>query len=472
MWITDRGGRKRGRPKRRWVDDIAKFDRDWVERAADREDWRSRREAFAQHLILFYKSDKYKYPPGPVGLPILGSLPWLALKDQTEYIVELHKKYGSIFMIKIGSIKNIVINDYETIKEFSNHPDFQDRPKAGVINEFLQGYGVVDAEGERWKHQRRFILHNLKDFGMGRLNMQDKVIDEVQHTVSEMKKAEGKPISMDIIIQKATCNIFFNLAFNKRFDYNDPEFIVRLESLNTFMECSTKTFIMSLFPSLTFIVKKYHDQIVSSFSSFISQAEDVIQNHKEDYDENNPRDLIDLFFMEMKKSLNDESQAYLSTFTERQLKSLIVDLFVAGTETTSTTLRWAVVYILHHPEIQQKIHTEIDEIKLWKNPEKFDPTRFIDSNGKTFRPPYLMPFGSGKRYCAGESLARMETDVIPCRRRQFRKSSISEPFDHLRAIQKLRNAFPYYITLTHSSMLHSISSFRKSKDIGDREAIE
>ncbi|KAG1648899.1 hypothetical protein GQR58_029473 [Nymphon striatum] len=32
----------------RWVDDIAKFDRDWVERAADREDWRSRREAFAQ----------------------------------------------------------------------------------------------------------------------------------------------------------------------------------------------------------------------------------------------------------------------------------------------------------------------------------------------------------------------------------------------------------------------------------------
>ncbi|KAG1659596.1 Cytochrome P450 2D4 [Nymphon striatum] len=332
-------------------------------------------------LILFYKSDKYKYPPGPVGLPILGSLPWLALKDQTEYIVELHKKYGSIFMIKIGSIKNIVINDYETIKEFSNHPDFQDRPKAGVINEFLQGYGVVDAEGERWKHQRRFILHNLKDFGMGRLNMQDKIIDEVQHTVSEMKKAE---------------------------------------------------------------------------------------------------DLIDLFFMEMKKSLNDESQAYLSTFTERQLKSLIVDLFVAGTETTSTTLRWAVVYILHHPEIQQKIHTEIDEIvglerpismedksklpftlatlqeaerlgsiipwgvprsnskpaefkgykfpprcvyllnfyglhrdkKLWKNPEKFDPTRFIDSNGKTFRPPYLMPFGSGKRYCAGESLARMETFLL------------------------------------------------------------
>ncbi|KAG1683811.1 Disks large 1 [Nymphon striatum] len=42
MWITDKGGRKRGKSKRRWVDDIAKFDRDWVERATDGEDWRSR----------------------------------------------------------------------------------------------------------------------------------------------------------------------------------------------------------------------------------------------------------------------------------------------------------------------------------------------------------------------------------------------------------------------------------------------
>ncbi|KAG1670322.1 hypothetical protein GQR58_017027 [Nymphon striatum] len=53
IWITDRGGRKRRKPKRRWVDDIAKFDKDWVDRAADREDWRSRREAFAQQWAVF-----------------------------------------------------------------------------------------------------------------------------------------------------------------------------------------------------------------------------------------------------------------------------------------------------------------------------------------------------------------------------------------------------------------------------------
>ncbi|KAG1666747.1 Regulating synaptic membrane exocytosis protein 1 [Nymphon striatum] len=52
--------------KRRWVDDIAKFDRDWVERAAGREDWRSRREAFAQQWAILSKDD-YQYHRGVLG---------------------------------------------------------------------------------------------------------------------------------------------------------------------------------------------------------------------------------------------------------------------------------------------------------------------------------------------------------------------------------------------------------------------
>ncbi|KAG1673524.1 Argininosuccinate synthase [Nymphon striatum] len=46
--------------------------------------------------------------------------------------------------------------------------------------------------------------------------------------------------------------------------------------------------------------------------------------------------------------------------------------------------------------------------KLWDDPLTFNPSRFIDAEGKVSRPPYLMPFGSGKRNCAGESLAKME----------------------------------------------------------------
>ncbi|KAG1650351.1 Cytochrome P450 2D19 [Nymphon striatum] len=164
----------------------------------------------------------------------------------------------------------------------------------------------------------------------------------------------------------------------------------------------------------------------------------------------------------------------------KQLHFFITDVFLAGMETSSITISWALFYMIHNPEIQEKIRKEIDDVvgrerpprmedrltlpytaatlqeverlgsivplslarssdkpfkyqdyvfpknsfimfnlyslhrdpQLWKNPEEFDPTRFIDSDGKVFRPPHLSPFGNGKRSCAGEGLARMEIFLL------------------------------------------------------------
>ncbi|OWA52865.1 putative Cytochrome P450 2U1 [Hypsibius exemplaris] len=46
--------------------------------------------------------------------------------------------------------------------------------------------------------------------------------------------------------------------------------------------------------------------------------------------------------------------------------------------------------------------------RYWKNPEKFDPTRFLDADRKLIRPEGFIPFSIGKRVCLGEALARME----------------------------------------------------------------
>ncbi|XP_077997840.1 cytochrome P450 2F3-like [Glandiceps talaboti] len=50
--------------------------------------------------------------------------------------------------------------------------------------------------------------------------------------------------------------------------------------------------------------------------------------------------------------------------------------------------------------------------KLWKNPDEFDPTRYIDPNGKFRRPAIHIPFGLGPRACLGEQLAKMELFLI------------------------------------------------------------
>ena len=49
-------------------------------------------------------------------------------------------------------------------------------------------------------------------------------------------------------------------------------------------------------------------------------------------------------------------------FLEEQLTVILMDLFLAGAETTSTTLTWSLINLMQYPEKQKKIHDEIDNI--------------------------------------------------------------------------------------------------------------
>lgn len=61
-----------------------------------------------------------------------------------------------------------------------------------------------------------------------------------------------------------------------------------------------------------------------------------------------------------------------------------------------------------HAQVVPLLHAVHMDPTLWKEPEKFNPSRFINSEGKVSKPEYFLPFGVGRRICLGETLARME----------------------------------------------------------------
>uniref|UniRef100_A0A183DHA7 Cytochrome P450 n=1 Tax=Gongylonema pulchrum TaxID=637853 RepID=A0A183DHA7_9BILA len=40
------------------------------------------------------------------------------------------------------------------------------------------------------------------------------------------------------------------------------------------------------------------------------------------------------------------------------------DLWTGGMETTVTTLRWAIIYLIHNPDVQKLVHEDIDRVSL------------------------------------------------------------------------------------------------------------
>ena len=78
----------------------------------------------------------------------------------------------------------------------------------------------------------------------------------------------------------------------------------------------------------------------------------VIKNHQETLDESNPKDFIDVYLIAMK---NEENES----LTMGDLAVVMGDMFIAGTETSSTTLKWILLYLSLYPEIQTKCREEI-----------------------------------------------------------------------------------------------------------------
>ena len=80
-----------------------------------------------------------------------------------------------------------------------------------------------------------------------------------------------------------------------------------------------------------------------------------IKKHQETLDESSPRDFIDMYLIGMKKEGNE-------ALTMGDLANTMGDMFLAGTETSSTTLKWILLYLSLYPEIQNKCRDEIQSL--------------------------------------------------------------------------------------------------------------
>ncbi|GIY17056.1 cytochrome P450 2J6 [Caerostris extrusa] len=92
-------------------------------------------------VVVVYKwiqNRKLNYPPGPIGLPFVGYLPFL-IKEGYIKVRNLSKKYGDLFCFYFGPQLVISVNEYETAKEILSHPMTLARPPNCF--DFLVGNG-------------------------------------------------------------------------------------------------------------------------------------------------------------------------------------------------------------------------------------------------------------------------------------------------------------------------------------------
>ena len=340
------------------------------------------------YSIWFLFSKPKHFPPGPLRFPIFGSLTFMlefseVFKNSTliHAILKNTERYGKVFGFYIGSQPYVVVADYEFVKDALKHEGGCDRPDLTPINELRPGHltvsrdvpgmspGVAFSQGSYWREQRRFLLRNLRDFGFGKSSMEDTLLDEVEQLCNQYSKTEGKPICMDNSMNLSVINSLWSILTGEKLPIMDPKLVKIVSDFNASLSNikNINNLMLPLAPRNN-IREPWVQNIVGlhlwrdALINLTNVIEASINEHKDTFDPDNLRDMADVYLNEINNTTDPSSSFYKDCGYYAMINNFI-DLFVAGMETTSSSIIWTFLYLLHNPDIKKKVHAELDQVR-------------------------------------------------------------------------------------------------------------
>ncbi|XP_073454655.1 cytochrome P450 2F3-like [Aquarana catesbeiana] len=306
--------------------------------------------------------EKASLPPGPMPLPFIGNLLQINTKDIGASLMKLKDKYGLVYTLYLGPKPGIVLCGYDAVKEalIDQSEVFGDRGDYPVFLNFIGEHDLAFTNGERWKSLRRFALLTLRNFGMGKRSLEERIQEEAQFLMEEFKMTKGTPVNPTKYFARTVSNVICSIVFGNRFNYEDKRLLAITESIyNNFIVMSgTWGTLYNMYPKLMEHLPGPHKRMQKYFDMIYDISAESIKYHKDTLDPENPRDYIDCFLIKIKEETDNLDTAFYA----KSLSRTIQNLLFGGTETVSTNLRYGFLVLMKYPEVAEKMQEEIDRV--------------------------------------------------------------------------------------------------------------
>nr|KYP70948.1 Cytochrome P450 76A2 [Cajanus cajan] len=318
-------------------------------------------------MLLFLRRRKTRLPPGPRGWPIFGNMFQLGEMPHRT-MAALRENHGPVVWLQMGAIKTMAILSAEAAAVFFKRHDhaFADRTITEImrVHNYHNSSLALAPYGPYWRLMRRLV--NADMLVAKRINdtagVRRKCVgDMITWVAAEARKSEpGRGVHVARFVFLMTFNLFGNLMLSR--DLFDPEseegseFFTAMMGL---MEWTGHANVTDLFPWLGWLdpqglrgkMDRDMGKAIAIASRFVKQR---LEQHRGG---NESRDFLDVL---LDFQTNNTEQAL--NVSDKDLNIFILEIFLAGSETTSSSIEWALTELLCNRECLRKVKSELNRV--------------------------------------------------------------------------------------------------------------
>ena len=416
-----------------------------------------------------------KLPPGPPGLPVIGSLLDFR-RDPLEFFTSCARRYGDVVRYQIGPVTAYLLNRPDYIEDaLTLHGRALVKGRALQAGRNLLGDGLLVSEGDVWLRQRRlaqpaFHRERIAAYGAA-------MIDHARRMLATWQDGETRDIQREMVL--LTLPIIVQTLFSVSLDREAGEVGRALQIyLDEFKHQIDQGMLI---PSWLPTPSRWRAQRA------IARLESLIFRiiHERRAGGLNNGDLLSMLLQA--RDENDQPM------TDRELRDEVMTLFLAGHETTAVTLTWTWYLLATHPEVEAKLAAELQNVlggrwpsvadlpqlcytekvikesmrvyppvwvitrmasqdiaiggypvpagtslalsqwvmhhdpRYFDRPDQFNPDRWTDDFTRQLPKFAYFPFGGGPRICLGAQLAALEAALLLAAIAQHFRLTLASP---------------------------------------------
>ncbi|KAK8928888.1 Cytochrome P450 71A9 [Platanthera zijinensis] len=308
-------------------------------------------------------SKKLPLPPSPPGLPFIGNLHELgSLPHQSLSL--LSNKHGPLMLLHLGPIPTVVVSSPAVAQHFMKNHDtvFASRPSLKASRAL--SYNNIDVAfspyGDCWRQMRKISMCHLLSAKMVQ-SFASVRRDEVAALLRRVSDNEGTVLCVTEMLNELVSNVLCRVVVGSAMGDERRRLISTLVQQNSIF--NTKVFVEDFFPRLRWLdwILGLDEKLKRHVKAWDALLEDFIQDHSISSNDSNNiihpsadrTDFIDVL-LQLQKDPNLDF-----VLTRDHIKSTLLDMFAAGTDTSFIVLDWSMAELIRNPKVMKKVQDEV-----------------------------------------------------------------------------------------------------------------